>query len=110
MKANTAIISLSLLLGGNRRAWATANTRDYAGHRRLDLTLRKAGKILAMPILNVMCPDKLRPFSTGIEIAEEKKDSLPNRTTFSQCPYCKIVHGWTPDAAFFGDGKTAMLD
>jgi hypothetical protein len=49
-----------------------------------------------MPILNVMCPNKQRPFSTGLEIAEEKKDSLPNRTTFSQCPYCKIVHGWTP--------------
>ena len=67
-------------------------------------------QILAMPILNVMCPNKHRPFSTGIEIAEEKKDSLSNRTTFTQCPYCKIVHGWTPDAAFFGDGKTAMLD
>jgi hypothetical protein len=63
-----------------------------------------------MPILNVMCPNKHRPFSTGIEIAEEKKDSLSNRTTFTQCPYCKIVHSWTPDTAFFGDGKTAMLD
>jgi hypothetical protein len=74
------------------------------------LTLRKTGQIRAMPILNVMCPKKHRPFSTGIEIAEEKKDSLPSRTTLTQCPYCKIVHGWTPDAAFFGDGKTAMLD
>ena len=63
-----------------------------------------------MPILNVMCPKKHRPFSTGIEIAEEKKDSLPSRITLTQCPYCKIVHGWTPDTAFFGDGKTAMLD
>ena len=63
-----------------------------------------------MPILNAMCPNKQRPFSTGIEIAEEKKDLLPNRITFSQCPYCRIVHGWTPDTAFFGDGKTAMLD
>jgi hypothetical protein len=80
---------------------ANANTHD---------SLRKAGQILAMPILNVMCLNKHRPFSTGIEIAEEKKDSLPNRTTFSQCPYCKKVHGWTPATAFFGDGKTAMLD
>jgi hypothetical protein len=63
-----------------------------------------------MPILNVMCPNKHRSFSIGIEIAEEKKDSLPNRITFSRCPYCKIVHGWMPDTAFFGDGKTAMLD
>ena len=42
-----------------------------------------------MPILNVMCPNKHRPFSTGIEIAEEKKNSLPNRTTFSRCPYAR---------------------
>ena len=77
---------------------------------RVILTLRKTDQILAMPILNVMCPNKHRPFSTGIEIAEEKKDSLPSRTTLTQCPYCKMVHSWTPDAAFCGDGKTAMLD
>jgi hypothetical protein len=34
------------------------------------------GQILAMPILNVMCPNKHRPFSTGIEIAEDKKESV----------------------------------
>jgi hypothetical protein len=61
-----------------------------------------------MPILNVVCPNKHRPFSTGLEITAEKKDSLPNRITFSQCPFCKTVHGWTPNTAFFGDGKTAM--
>jgi len=63
-----------------------------------------------MPMLNVMCPNKHRPFATGIEIDEDKKDSLPHRTTFSQCPYCRMVHGWAPDVAFFGDGKTALLD
>jgi len=63
-----------------------------------------------MPILKAMCPNKHRPFSIGMDIAEKEKDSLPNRVTFSRCPYCNVVHGWTPDVAFFGDGKTAVLD
>jgi len=63
-----------------------------------------------MPMLNVMCPITHRPFSTGIEVAENEKDCLPNIRQFSPCPCCKWVHGWTPDMAFFGDGEIVLLD
>jgi hypothetical protein len=64
-----------------------------------------------MPILMIWCPVKNRPFSTGLEIREDKKDTLPNIRKFSQCPYCHKVHGWTPGEAFFGDKPpTATLE
>lgn len=56
-----------------------------------------------MPVLKVLCPNKKRPFSTGVDIRVEEKASLPNIRKFSQCPHCQMAHGWTPEEAFFDD-------
>ena len=30
-------------------------------------------------------------------------DKLPDRVTFSQCPHCRTVHGWTPKDTFVSE-------
>ena len=61
-----------------------------------------------MPRLFAMCPIKELRFDTGHEANDVR--SLPNIQTFSQCPYCKKVHGWTPDEVFLeGEEPTEFL-
>jgi hypothetical protein len=68
-------------------------------------------QLVDMPILKIMCPAKKRPFTTGVGVSIENKDSLPNVKRFSQCPFCLIVHGWTPKEAFFDNPpSTVFLD
>lgn len=62
-----------------------------------------------MPILKIMCPAKKRSFHTSVEVSVASKDSLPNIKRFSQCPFCHILHGWTPEDAFFNDPPTTIL-
>jgi len=45
-------------------------------------------------VLMIKCPDKGKEFSTGIEIEPKHARKLPDVLTFSQCPYCRAVHGW----------------
>lgn len=47
-----------------------------------------------MGILMIKCPDKGKEFSTGIEVESEHFRKLPGVLTFTQCPYCRVVHGW----------------
>ena len=56
-----------------------------------------------MAKLMVLCPQKRKPFWTGIEITRADKDKLPARRTFSHCPHCGQVHGWEPKDALFDD-------
>jgi PilZ domain len=49
----------------------------------------------------VSCPKTGNNISTGIRLTvadDLKKMSTARR--FTQCPYCKVVHGWTPSDAF----------
>jgi len=47
-----------------------------------------------MGVLMINCPDTGKEFSTGIEIESEHVRKLPDVVTFTQCPYCRVVHGW----------------
>jgi hypothetical protein len=38
--------------------------------------------------------NRLVPTHIGVDLADI--DKLPDRVTFSQCPYCSTVHGWRP--------------
>jgi len=47
-----------------------------------------------MGVLMIKCSDKGKEFSTGIEVEPEHVRKLPDVLTFTQCPYCRVVHGW----------------
>jgi hypothetical protein len=57
--------------------------------------------------LMFQCPrtKKLIPTSVYIDLADI--DKLPDRVTFSQCPYCRTVHGWTPKDTWVSEGMQA---
>ena len=61
-----------------------------------------------MPVLNIICPEKGRQFSTGVDVDSEKGSTLSNVRRLSQCPYCRVLHGWMPEDAFF-DPKSTNL-
>src|SRR5215469_7821001 len=56
-----------------------------------------------MPFLRILCPIKKQSFATSVETSIEHKSSLPNILKFSYCPCCQMLHGWSPDEAFFDD-------
>jgi hypothetical protein len=60
-------------------------------------------RCLAMPFLCILCPVENKSFATSVEISVQHKASLPNILKFSYCPYCRALHDWTPDEAFFED-------
>ena len=61
-----------------------------------------------MPVLNIICPKNGRQFSTGTEFDPKKTKPLSDVKRFSQCPYCHILHGWTPKDAFFDPQSTNL--
>lgn len=60
-----------------------------------------------MTHLMFKCPETKKLVRTGIDIDLAKIDKLPDRITFSQCPYCKKLHGWTPKDTWLSDGEQA---
>jgi hypothetical protein len=50
------------------------------------------------------CPRTKKLVSTGINIDLPDIDKLPERVTFSQCPHCGTVHGWTPKDTWVSEG------
>jgi hypothetical protein len=56
-----------------------------------------------MPRLHILCPTQNKSFATSIQCSVEHKPCLPNIIKYSYCPYCRQLHGWTPDEAFFVD-------
>ena len=56
-----------------------------------------------MTQLMFRCPktDRLIPTHVDIDLADI--DKLPDRITFSQCPHCRTVHGWTPKDTFVSE-------
>jgi len=62
----------------------------------------------AMGVLMIKCPDKGKEFSTGIEIEPEHVRKLPDVLTFTQCPYCRVVHGWRVADAWLHEEKQIL--
>lgn len=60
-------------------------------------------------LLMFRCPNTKNLVSTNIEIDPMEIDSLPDRLTFSQCGFCRAVHGWRPKDTFLSDGVPANL-
>ena len=58
-----------------------------------------------MPLLRILCPINNKSLATSVRVSVEHKASLPNIIKFSYCPYCRALHGWTPDEAFFDDAE-----
>jgi hypothetical protein len=56
------------------------------------------------------CPKTKKLISTGIEIDPMKIDSLPDRLTFSHCPFCGSSHGWAPKDTFLVEGRSTKLN
>src|SRR5580704_15270356 len=57
------------------------------------------------PLTQLMfkCPRTNRLVPTHVDIDLAEIDKLPDRVTFSQCPYCRTVHGWTPSESFVSE-------
>jgi hypothetical protein len=48
----------------------------------------------------IQCPRTGRNISTGIRLTvADDLGKLSNVRRFTQCPHCKVVHGWTPGNA-----------
>ena len=47
-----------------------------------------------MSILLIRCPHTGRPISTGIELAPDAFDSLPDVLSYLTCPECGLQHAW----------------
>ena len=41
------------------------------------------------------CPNNRRPVATGIQVAAADFASRPHQRHMTQCPYCRMLHGWT---------------
>jgi hypothetical protein len=49
----------------------------------------------------ISCPRTGNNTSTGIRLTvPDKLKKMSSARRFTQCPYCKVVHGWTPSDAF----------
>ncbi len=47
-----------------------------------------------MAELMFACPNNGREVSTGIEVTPADFAQWQNQRKLTQCPYCKMVHGW----------------
>jgi hypothetical protein len=61
-------------------------------------------------LLMFRCPNTKKLVSTHIDIDPMKIDSLPDRLTFSQCEFCRTVHGWRPKDTFLSDGAPTRFE
>jgi hypothetical protein len=60
-----------------------------------------------MTQLMFKCPKTKKLVRTGVNVDLTKIDKLPDKLTFSQCPYCNKLHGWTPKDTWLSDGEKA---
>jgi hypothetical protein len=81
---------------------------------RSDGNARKAPGILAewleVPVTKLMfeCPRTKRLVPTSIDVELADIDKLPDRVTFSRCPYCSTLHGWKPKDTWVSEGMQAL--
>jgi hypothetical protein len=58
---------------------------------------QEATETAAKRVVLITCPNTGRPIPTGIWLtAPGDLEKLSNARRLTQCPHCKIVHGWTP--------------
>jgi len=78
-------------------------------HSAQDCNAHKAPGILAenrevsLTRLMFKCPNTKRLIPTHVDIDLAEIDRLPDRVTFSRCPYCSTVHGWKPKETFVSE-------
>ena len=48
-----------------------------------------------------------RSSAIGVDIDLAEIDRLPDRVTFSRCPYCSTVHGWRPKDTWVSEERPA---
>ena len=74
-----------------------------------DRNAHKAPGILAenwevsLTRLMFKCPNTKKLITTHVDIDLAEIDRLPDRVTFSRCPYCSTVHGWRPKETFVSE-------
>ena len=52
-------------------------------------------------IVQIKCPRTGKNITTGLQVSTDADlDRISTVTRFTQCQYCKVVHGWTPSKAF----------
>jgi hypothetical protein len=64
---------------------------------------------LEVPLTQLMfkCPKTKRLVPTHVDIDLAQIDKLPDRVTFSRCPFCSTLHGWRPKDTFVSEGMLA---
>ena len=64
---------------------------------------------LEVPLTQLMfkCPKIKRLVPTHVDIDLAQIDKLPDRVTFSRCPFCSTLHGWRPKDTFVSEGMLA---
>ena len=60
-----------------------------------------------MTQLMFKCPKTKRLVPTHVDIDLAQIDKLPDRVTFSRCPFCSTLHGWRPKDTFVSEGMLA---
>jgi hypothetical protein len=87
----------------SRIAWRSA---DEIGVELLSAAQAPAD-IEAKRSVLIKCPKTGRNISTGIRLTVANDLSkLSTARRFTQCPSCKVVHGWTPSDASLGSAST----
>jgi hypothetical protein len=80
----------------SRIAWRTA---DEIGVEFLPAPQASADNEAKHPVL-IRCPNTGRNISTGVRLtAADDLGKLSRARRFTQCPFCKTVHGWLPGDA-----------
>jgi len=64
---------------------------------------------LGVPLTQLMfkCPKTKRLVPTHVDIDLAQIDKLPDRVTFSRCPFCSTLHGWRPKDTLVSEGMLA---
>jgi hypothetical protein len=64
---------------------------------------------LEVPLTQLMfkCPKTKRLVPTHVDIDLAQIDKLPDRVTFSRCPFCSTLHGWRPKDTLVSEGMLA---
>ena len=53
--------------------------------------------------IDVQMPEIGETNPTHVDIDLAEIDKLPDRVTFTHCPYCRVLHGWSPTDTFVSD-------
>jgi PilZ domain len=90
----------------SRIAWRSA---EEIGVELLSAPKALADNFASRSVL-IKCPKTGRNISTGIRLtAADDLSKLSEVRRFTQCPSCKVVHGWTPNDASLGTQGAGLV-